>query len=197
VLAVLVDHRPDTSVGGAGDHGVSHTQGSRLNQHRGHRTATLVELGFNGHTARLTGGVCPQIKPRVCSQQHSVQQFVDALALERGHPLEHGRPRRTLQHQAVFGELLQHLVGVCALHVDLVHRHHNGHTRGLGVVERLNGLGHDAVVSGDHQDGDVGDVRTTGSHRGKRLVTGGVDEGDCPFDCRRARSTPGRHQCAG
>ena len=43
---------------------------------------------------------------------------------------------------------------------------------------RLNGLRHDLVVGGDHDDHDVGDLRTAGTHGGERLVTGGIEERD-------------------
>ena len=53
-----------------------------------------------------------------------------------------------------------------------------GTSGGLGVVERLDRLRHHAVVGRDHEDRDVGRLRTTGTHGGERLVTRGVDEGD-------------------
>ena len=46
------------------------------------------------------------------------------------------------------------------------------------MVQCLNGLGHNAVISCDHEDCHVGDLRTTGTHSGERLVTGGIDEGN-------------------
>ena len=46
------------------------------------------------------------------------------------------------------------------------------------MVEGLNGLGHDAVVGGHDEDGDVGHLGTAGTHGREGLVTGGVDEGD-------------------
>ena len=51
-------------------------------------------------------------------------------------------------------------------------------TGGLRVVERLDGLRHDAVVGRDHQDGDVGDLGAAGAHGGEGLVAGRVDERD-------------------
>src|SRR5699024_8413233 len=56
----------------------------------------------------------------------------------------------------------------------------DGHVGRFGVIERLHGLRHDTVVSGDHQYGDVGDLGAAGTHGGERLVTGGVDEGQRP-----------------
>ena len=48
----------------------------------------------------------------------------------------------------------------------------------LGVVEGLDGLGHDAVVGRHDQDDDVGDLGAPGPHGGERLVARGVDERD-------------------
>ena len=46
------------------------------------------------------------------------------------------------------------------------------------MVDSLNGLVHDTVVCGHHQDGDVRHLGASGSHGGKRRVTGGIQEGD-------------------
>ena len=50
------------------------------------------------------------------------------------------------------------------------------------MVERLDRLGHDSVVRRDHEDRDVGDLSTTRTHGGERLVSGGVNEGDGAFE---------------
>ena len=81
-----------------------------------------------------------------------------------------------LGDHAVLGELLAHAVGVRAGLVDLVHGHHDGHVRGLRVVDGLDGLRHDAVVGGHHQHDDVGHLGAAGAHGGERLVTRRVDE---------------------
>ena len=46
------------------------------------------------------------------------------------------------------------------------------------MADRLDRLLHDAVVGGDHQHDDVGDVGAARPHRGERLVARRVDEGD-------------------
>ena len=48
------------------------------------------------------------------------------------------------------------------------------------MVDRLDRLGHDAVVGGDHEHRDVGRLRAAPAHRGERLVARRVDEGDDP-----------------
>ena len=46
------------------------------------------------------------------------------------------------------------------------------------MVDRLDGLGHDAVVGGDDQNDDVGHLGAAGTHGREGLVARGVDEGD-------------------
>ena len=48
------------------------------------------------------------------------------------------------------------------------------------MVDGLHGLGHDAVVSGHHQHGDVRHLGAAGAHGGEGGVAGGVQEGDFP-----------------
>ena len=80
--------------------------------------------------------------------------------------------------QAVLGHLGADPFGLGALLVDLVDRHDDRHFGRLGVVDRLLGLGLDAVVGGNHDHRQVGHARATGAHRGEGLVAGGVEEGD-------------------
>jgi hypothetical protein len=48
----------------------------------------------------------------------------------------------------------------------------------LGVVDRFEGLRHDAVVGRHHQHHDVGDLGAAGAHAGERFVAGRIDEDD-------------------
>ena len=81
-------------------------------------------------------------------------------------------------HSAGFKPLLRELAvdlvdvgrSVDVGQVDLVERHHDRHAGRLGVGDGLDGLGHHAVVGGDDQDDDVGDVGASGTHRGECLV---------------------------
>jgi hypothetical protein len=82
--------------------------------------------------------------------------------------------------QAPLGQLAEHAVGVGALAIDLVDGDDDGHAGGAGVLDRLLGLGHDPVVGGDDEHGDVGDVGPAGAHGGEGGVARRVDEGDPP-----------------
>ena len=69
--------------------------------------------------------------------------------------------------------------------VDLVQRHHDGHVRGLRVVDGLDGLRHHAVIGSNHQDDDVRRLRAPRTHGGERLVARGIEEchhASCSFD---------------
>ena len=63
-------------------------------------------------------------------------------------------------------------------HVHLVDRDNDGNSGGLGVVDRLPGLRHDAVIGRHDKDGNVRRLRASGPHCGERLVTRRVQERD-------------------
>jgi hypothetical protein len=72
----------------------------------------------------------------------------------------------------VLGHLGAHALGLGAFLVDLVDGHDDRDFGRLGVVDRLLGLGLDAVVGGDHDHGEVGCASAAGAHRGEGLVAG-------------------------
>ena len=173
---MLVDHATNATVGVAGDDRVADPQGAALDEHGGHRAATAVQMRLDRHTLGFHVGVGPQVQRGVGGQQHRFEQGVDIGALLGRDVDEHRLATEVLGDQVVLGELRPDLGRVGAFLVDLVDRHHDRHISGLRVVDRLNGLRHDAVVRGDHQDRDIGGLRTAGTHGGERLVTGSVDE---------------------
>src|SRR5919204_324971 len=75
------------------------------------------------------------------------------------------------------GELVANPVGLGVRLVDLVDRDQHRHPRCPGVVDRLHRLRHHAVIGGDHDHRQVGDLRAARAHRRERLVAGRVDEG--------------------
>ena len=69
--------------------------------------------------------------------------------------------------------------------VDLVDRDDHRHLGRLGVIDRLDGLRHHAVVGGNDEDDDVGNLGAAGAHRGERGMARRVDEGDLLAAFRR------------
>ena len=80
--------------------------------------------------------------------------------------------------QAAGGELLDDLLRVGFGLVDFVDGDDDRHVGGAGVVDGLEGLGHDAVVGCDDDDDDVGDLGSAGTHAGEGFVAGGIEEDD-------------------
>ena len=73
-----------------------------------------------------------------------------------------------------FGQALHHALGGLAVGlIHLVHGHDELDVGGLGVVDGLDRLGHDAVIGGDDQNCNIGHVGTAGAHGGERLVARG------------------------
>ena len=142
----------------------------------------LSSLRLDGDTAGVLVRVRAQVETGVGGEQHRVEEVLDADVVARRHVDEHDVSAVLLGDEAELGELLAHLGRVGVRLVDLVDRDHDRHVGRLGVVQRLDRLRHDAVVGRDHEDRDVGDLRTTGTHGGERLVARGVDEGDGALD---------------
>ena len=69
--------------------------------------------------------------------------------------------------------------------VDLVDGDDHRHLRRLGVIDRLHGLRHDAVIGRDHQHHDIRHLGAARAHRGEGGVAGRVEEGDLLAAFRR------------
>ena len=90
----------------------------------------------------------------------------------RGNLLALGFAAPLFYLDAEFGELRLDLVRVGFLAVALVDGDDEGNFCRLRVADGLFGLRHDRVVRGHDDDGEVGDLRTAGTHGRKGLVTG-------------------------
>ena len=75
-------------------------------------------------------------------------------------------------------QLLLDALGIRLGLVDLVDRDDDRHLAGLGVRDRFLRLRHHAVVGGDDQNHDVGDLGAARAHRRERLVARRVEERD-------------------
>ncbi len=148
-----------------------------LDDHRRHGAAPDVEVRLEHDAAgrRLRAGL--QLE-NFGEHGDLVEKVLDAEPLQR-RSLDGDRVTAPgLGHEALLGELLEDAVGVRPLLVDLVERHDDRDPGRLGVVDRLDRLGHDAVVGGDDEHDDVGHLGAAGPHRGECFVAGRVDEGD-------------------
>ena len=177
LLALVAHHGPDAAHGSTGNDDVALLQGAVLHQQGGHGAPALVQPGLDNGALGGAVGVGLQLAHLGGKGQH-LQQVVHAHAGLGGDGADNGVAAPLLAHQAVFRELLLDALGVGLGLIHLVDGHNDGDTGGLSVVDGLHGLGHDAVLGGHHQDGDIRDHGTPGAHGGEGLVAGGVQEGD-------------------
>src|SRR5664280_1773176 len=156
LLALIVDERLDLAVRGAGDHRVTNREEALLDHDRGDRTASDFEIRLEHGADRSPRRSSDELTD-LGDQEDLFEQFVDAGALQ-GRDLDDDRVAAPLlRYESVFADLLEDPIGVGVGLVHLVDRDDQGDVGGLGVVDRFDGLGHDADVGGDHQNDDVGD----------------------------------------
>ena len=188
LVAAVVDQGLDLAPCRAGDDGVADPKGAAFYDDRSHRAPSDLELRLEHDAARPSLGTGHQLL-HLGDQDDLLEEVVDAEVLERRDLHRDRVAAPGLGDQTVLGQLLEHPVGIGLLAVHLVDSHHDRHIGRPGVVDRLDGLRHDAVIGGHHQYHDVSDLGPTRSHGGEGLVTRRVDEGDrmpVPFDLVRA-----------
>ena len=153
-------------------------------QHGGHAAAAAVELGLHHRAGGGALGIGLQLL-QVGDQADHLHQQIQVLLLLGGDVHENRGAAPVFRHQAAVGQLLLDALGQGVGLIDLVDRHDDRHFGGLGVVDGLQRLRHDAVIGGDHQHDDVGDLGAAGAHAGEGLVAGRVEEHDLAAIGRR------------
>ena len=89
-----------------------------------------------------------------------------------------------LNNQTGVSQLLFNQVYVSIGPVNFIDGHDDGYFGSPGVVYRFDSLGHYTIVSGYHQNGDIGYIGSVSPHSGKGFMPGGVQEGNLlPVDC--------------
>ena len=174
---MVVDERADPAPRGAGDDRIADLERAALDEHGGDRATTDVEVGLEHDAGGPTLGVGPEVLD-LGDEQEVLEQLVDAVACR-------ARRSRTMMVSPPHASGTSSCSASCCMtrlgsafsRSILLMATTIGHLGGLGVVDGLDRLGHDAVVGGDHEHDDVGRLGAAGAHGGERLVARGVDEG--------------------
>jgi len=153
---------------------VADLERARLHQHGGDRAAAPLEVRVDDRADRVAVGIRLQLED-VRGKDDRGQQVLDALAGARADMNAFVLAAVVARDDPLLSELLMHAIDIGAL-VDLVDGHDDRHPGDPRVLDRLHGLRHDAVVRGDHEHYQVGDLRAASPHGGERLVARGVDE---------------------
>ena len=175
--ALIVEHHTDAPKRSTRDDHIAGVQSAVLNEDGGDRSAAAVELCLDDGAAGETVGIGGKLLCFRNQQDHLQQRFNSFSALGRdGNADDIAAP--FLRDQLIFGQLLLDLLRIGSRLIDLVDGDDNLNAGGLGVVDRLDGLRHDAVVGSNDQYRDVGDLRAARPHRGEGGVSRRVEEGD-------------------
>ena len=176
-LVAFVEHGLDATEVVAGKDDVADAERTVLHEDVGDVAAALVEGRFDDGAGGAAVGVGLQFE-QFSLEKHFLHEFLDADAFLGRDVLRLIFAAPVLDKIVHRGELFLDFVGVCVGFVNLVDGENHRYAGSCGMVDGLDGLGHDVVVGGDDDDTEVGDLRTTGTHGGEGFVTGGVEEGD-------------------
>ena len=152
-------------------------QSTVLYQQSGNGSAALIQAGFNDSTLGAAGGIGFELL-HIRNQLHHLKQLVDSLVGFGGNRNADHISAPFLRHQAVLGELLLHALHIGGFLINFIDGDNDGNLGGLGMVDGLNRLGHDAVVRRDHQNGDIRNLGASGTHGGKCLMARSIQERD-------------------
>jgi hypothetical protein len=146
-----------------------------LHQDGRHRTAAPVELRLEHHTFGATIRVGPRLD-ELRLEGHRLEKLFEArLPGRRDLHGEHLTPELFRDQTVLHQPLPRHLrVGVGE--IALVQSHHDRDIRRPGVIDRLDGLRHDALGHRNHQNHEVGHLGAAGPHGGECGVTRSIDE---------------------
>ena len=177
LFAFGVGHDADTSNRCAGNDAVAGVQGTVLYQNGCNRTAAFVEFCFDDGTFCHTVRICFQLLD-LSYQLDVFQQVLNTHLCFCGYRNTDNVAAPFLRNQLVLGQLLFYLFWISSWFIHLVDSNNDRNACCLRMVDRLNGLRHDTVVSCYNQDSDVGDVCAASTHRGECLMSWGIQEGD-------------------
>lgn len=141
------------------------------------QAAALVELGLDDDAARIAVRVGLELLD-LCDEQDHLQEVIDADLL-LGRDRDHDRVSAVfLRHEALLHELLLDAVRIGTRLIDLVDGDDDRHACRFRVVDGLDRLRHDAVVSSDDEDGDIRDLGAARTHGREGLMARRVEEDD-------------------
>ena len=173
---LIVDQRADLAELFADDKDITLFQRAGLHQNRGDGAAAGIQLGLDDRA--LCGTVRVGLELQKLRLQHDrIDKFVEALAGFGGNFNIQHVAGHLFDDNFVLQQLSAHARGIGTGFVDLVDGDNHRYAGSLGVVDRLDRLGHHGIVRRNHQNHDIRHLRATGPHGCERGVAGRVEEG--------------------
>ena len=154
---------------------ITNFERSILHQNRGDRTTTFIESRFNNRAFSSLVRIGFQLKDFSLQQNH-LEQCIEICFLFCRNLNENGIAAPLFRNQLIFGQFLLNPLGVSIGLINFIDCNNQRNTGRLRVADRLFRLRHHAVISSHHKNNNIGDTGTTGTHCGKRFVTGSIKE---------------------
>ncbi len=156
---------------------VAYAKRTSLHEDGGHVSAALVKGCLDYCTLGQAVGVGFEVKD-LRLEKHFFKKLVDVESLLGRDVLRLDFAAPIFNEQVHAGKLFLDALGVGVGAIDLVDGKNDGYVGRLGVTDGFLGLGHDRIVGRNHNNGNVGNLSTTGSHGREGLVTGSIQKGD-------------------
>lgn len=164
VLAALVLERAHATPFAARDDDVADAQRTALNENRGDGATALVELRLDHRAVGGAIGVRLQIQ-HFGLEEDRLLQLVEVRFLD-GRNFDHLRLAAQLfHHDFVLEQFVLHALRIGVGLVDLVDGDDERNVRRLRVIDRLDRLGHHAVIRRDDEHDNVGHFRAARAWR--------------------------------
>ena len=174
---MIIEQSAHTAPGRARNHDVANAQRAALHEDGADRTAATLELGFDDDAFRRAMRIGAKIQ-NFGLQMDRFQQLVEIGALQCRNRHFERVAAHALDDDFLRQEIGAHAARIGLRLVDLVDRDDHRNLGGLGVIDRLDRLRHDAVIGRNDEHDDVRHLGAAGAHRREGFVAGRVDERD-------------------
>ena len=161
----------------ATDEDVACFQCAHTNDHRGCRSAALLNLGFDDCAAGVERRAGFEFE-HFGLEKHGVEKVAYAGAFRSAYWNTDRFTAPIFGSEAFFLQLGADTVRIGRRHVDFVDGHHDFYLGGFGVGDRFERLRHEAVICCNNNDYDVRDICSPGAHGGEGGVSGRVEKGN-------------------
>ena len=175
--AVIVEKRAHFAVDGADDEDVAGVQGAVLHKNGGDRAAAAIDAGFENGAAGRRGWIGAKLA-QIGDEQDHFEELIEIFLFARGDFDDDGIAAPFFRHQAAIGKLALDAFGLGFGLIDLVDGDNDGHVGGTRVVDGFERLRHQAVIGGNDQHDNIGDLGATSTHAREGFVAGRIDEDD-------------------
>ena len=175
-MAMIVDHRAHFAIENPANKRITAVQRALLHQYRRHRTAAAIQFGFDDRATGKLVRIGFELQDVRLKQQH-FQKVRNAFMGLRGHWGKHRIAApifRGQSHTRTVPRFDFFQIGVGP--VDLVYRDDDRHFGSARVIDRFDGLGHDAIVRGHDQHDDIGHFRAARAHGGESFMARRIEK---------------------